>query len=148
MPPCITRHRICGCSTAHRIHSMSSFAIDRIRRRRTSTFTRNRPAEFEQEARRSGAAHLLISCSTAGSSGCLDSFQDCRHDPVASRGLKRKGGPTLDAGEKLGGVGPGVSPKKAMCVGLKDVVNAWPDPVFDALKSGLVDIDGPNQTLA
>jgi len=37
------------------------------------------------------------------------------------------------AGEKLGGVGPGVSPKTALSVGLKVDVDAVPAPVADAL---------------
>src|SRR5437867_2910191 len=51
------------------------------------------------------------------------------------------------AGEKLGGVGPGVSPKTALSVGLKVDVDAVPAPVADALKAGKVDLDDPASTL-
>src|SRR5262245_12384879 len=51
------------------------------------------------------------------------------------------------AGEKLGGVGPGVSPKTALSVGLKVDVDTVPAPVADALKAGKVDLDDPASTL-
>lgn len=51
------------------------------------------------------------------------------------------------AGAKLGGVGPGVSPKTALSVGLKVDVDAVPAPVAAALKAGQVDLDDPASTL-
>ena len=51
------------------------------------------------------------------------------------------------AGAKLGGVGPGVSPKTALSVGLKVDVDAVPAPVAAALKAGKVDLDDPASTL-
>lgn len=51
------------------------------------------------------------------------------------------------AGEKNGGVGPGVSPKTALAVGLKVDMDALPKPVVDALKAGKVNLDDPATTL-
>lgn len=51
------------------------------------------------------------------------------------------------AGAKLGGVGPGVSPKMALSVGLKVDVDAVPPPVAAALKAGQVDLDDPASTI-
>jgi hypothetical protein len=51
------------------------------------------------------------------------------------------------AGARLGGVGPGVSPKTALSVGLKVDVDAVPAPVAEALKAGRVDLDDPASTL-
>jgi hypothetical protein len=51
-------------------------------------------------------------------------------------------------GEKLGGVGPGVSPRTALAVGLKVDSEALPDSLKQALKSGQVSLDDPGTTLA
>jgi hypothetical protein len=51
------------------------------------------------------------------------------------------------AGAKLGGVGPGVSPKTALSVGLKVDVDSVPGPVAAALKAGQVNLDDPASTL-
>ncbi len=51
------------------------------------------------------------------------------------------------AGAKLGGVGPGVSPKTALSVGLKVDVDAVPKAVADALKAGKVDLDDAASTM-
>jgi hypothetical protein len=51
-------------------------------------------------------------------------------------------------GEELGGVGPGVSPKTALAVGLKVDVKALPRSVRQALAEGKVDLDDPATTLA
>jgi hypothetical protein len=51
-------------------------------------------------------------------------------------------------GEKLGGVGPGVSPKTALAVGLKVDVEALPRSVKQAIAKGDVDLDDPATTLA
>jgi hypothetical protein len=51
-------------------------------------------------------------------------------------------------GEDLGGVGPGVSPKTALTVGLKIDVDALPSSVKHALAEGKVDLDDPATTLA
>jgi hypothetical protein len=51
------------------------------------------------------------------------------------------------AGEKLGGKGPGLSPTKALEVGLKVDVNAIPPEVAEALNKGEVDLNDPASTL-
>jgi len=52
------------------------------------------------------------------------------------------------AGANLGGVGPGVSPKTALSVGLKVDVDALPQPLIAQLKQGRVNLDDPATTLA
>jgi hypothetical protein len=52
------------------------------------------------------------------------------------------------AGEKLGGVGPGVSPRTALAVGLKVDETALPKSLKNALRRGDVDLDDPANTLA
>lgn len=52
------------------------------------------------------------------------------------------------AGEKQGGVGPGVSPKTALGVGLKVDADALPSDLKQQLKEGKVDLDDPATTLA
>jgi hypothetical protein len=52
------------------------------------------------------------------------------------------------AGAANGGVGPGVSPRTALGVGLKVDAEALPKEVVDALKAGQVDLDDPATTLA
>lgn len=52
------------------------------------------------------------------------------------------------AGEKLGGVGPGLSPKDALAVGLKVDAQALPQSLVRQLKAGKVDLDDPANTLA
>jgi hypothetical protein len=52
------------------------------------------------------------------------------------------------AGEKLGGVGPGVSPRTALAVGLKVDETALPKSLKRALRRGDVDLDDPANTLA
>lgn len=52
------------------------------------------------------------------------------------------------AGEKNGGVGPGVSPKTALAVGLKVDVTALPASLVEQLEKGAVDLDDPATTLA
>src|SRR3982750_4504956 len=47
------------------------------------------------------------------------------------------------AGAKLGGVGPGVSPKTALSVGLKVDVDAVPPQLVQKLKAGQVNLDDP-----
>ena len=51
-------------------------------------------------------------------------------------------------GARFGGVGPGLSPRAALGVGLKVDVNALPRPLLDSLKNGKVDLDDPANTLA
>src|SRR5579864_5734288 len=51
------------------------------------------------------------------------------------------------AGEKNGGVGPGVSRKTALSVGLKVDVDALPPAVVDALKANKVNLDDPATTM-
>ena len=52
------------------------------------------------------------------------------------------------AGQKLGGVGPGVSPKTALSVGLKVDADALPAALADSIKKGKVDLEDPATTLA
>lgn len=52
------------------------------------------------------------------------------------------------AGEKLGGVGPGVSPATALAVGLKVDKNALPRGLRRDIRRGRVDLDDPATTLA
>ena len=52
------------------------------------------------------------------------------------------------AGEELGGVGPGVSPRTALAVGLKVDETALPQSLKQALRRGKVDLDDPATTLA
>jgi hypothetical protein len=50
-------------------------------------------------------------------------------------------------GAKLGGVGPGVSPKTALSVGLKVDAEALPKAVVEGIKAGKVDLEDPATTL-
>jgi len=52
------------------------------------------------------------------------------------------------AGEKNGGIGPGVSPKTALAVGLKVDADALPDGLKKQLAAGKVDLDDPKTTIA
>ncbi len=52
------------------------------------------------------------------------------------------------AGAKLGGVGPGVSPKTALSVGLKVDMDALPASVVAQAKAGQINLDDPAITLA
>src|SRR6185503_5246309 len=52
------------------------------------------------------------------------------------------------AGAKLGGVGPGVSPKTALAVGLKVDMDALPEALVNQVKEGKVNLDDPATTLA
>jgi hypothetical protein len=51
-------------------------------------------------------------------------------------------------GEKLGGVGPGVSPKTALAVGLKFDMDALPKDLVQQIKEKKVDLDDPATTVA
>jgi hypothetical protein len=51
-------------------------------------------------------------------------------------------------GASLGGIGPVVSPRTALAVGLKVDVDALPDSVIQALKDGKINLDDPAVTLA
>ena len=51
-------------------------------------------------------------------------------------------------GQKLGGVGPGVSPKTALSLGLKVDSDALPADLVAAIKAGKVDMDDPASTVA
>ena len=55
---------------------------------------------------------------------------------------------TAIAGAKNGGVGPGVSPKTALSVGLKVDVDALPQALKKQLKAGKVDLDDAATTIA
>lgn len=51
-------------------------------------------------------------------------------------------------GVKFGGVGPGVSPKTALAVGLKVDMDALPADLTEQIKAGKVNLDDPATTLA
>ena len=51
-------------------------------------------------------------------------------------------------GQKLGGVGPGLSPKAALALGLKVDAEAVPGEVAAGIKSGKVDLNDPASTVA
>jgi hypothetical protein len=51
------------------------------------------------------------------------------------------------AGSKLGGVGPGVSPRTALAVGLKVDVAALPQALQNGITNGTVNLDDPASTL-
>jgi hypothetical protein len=55
---------------------------------------------------------------------------------------------TAISGAQLGGVGPGVSPKTALSVGLKVDTDALPKSLVKRLKKGRVNLDDPATTLA
>src|SRR5262245_37392195 len=50
-------------------------------------------------------------------------------------------------GKKLGGVGPGLSPKKALAAGLKVDSNRLPKSLIEAIQAGQVDLDDPATTV-
>jgi hypothetical protein len=52
------------------------------------------------------------------------------------------------AGAKNGGIGPGLSPKQALALGLKVDVNALPASVQQGILNGTVNLDDPATTLA
>jgi hypothetical protein len=52
------------------------------------------------------------------------------------------------AGEKNGGIGPGVSPRTALSVGLKVDADALPDALKQQIKTGKVNLDDPTTTIA
>src|SRR5215470_19341168 len=51
-------------------------------------------------------------------------------------------------GSKFGGVGPGISPKTALAVGLKVDMDALPADLVDKIKNSQVNLDDPATTLA
>jgi len=51
------------------------------------------------------------------------------------------------AGERLGGLGPGVTPRTALAVGLKVDADALPQPVIQSLQRGHIDLDDPSTTV-
>lgn len=76
--------------------------------------------------------------------------QTFRHDTFGNEAFW---GDTLQlhralAGAALGGVGPGVSPRTALAVGLKVDEEALPPALVGALKRGAVNLDDPATTLA
>ena len=54
----------------------------------------------------------------------------------------------IEGSKFAGGVGPGVSPKTALAVGLKVDVDALPEELQDAIEEGKVNLDDPATTLA
>ncbi|MGH9338574.1 MAG: hypothetical protein ACRD1R_03055 [Acidobacteriota bacterium] len=52
------------------------------------------------------------------------------------------------AESRFGGVGPGVSPRTALAVGLKVDSEALPSDLVQAIRRGRVDLDDPANTLA
>src|SRR5262245_54723123 len=85
------------------------------------------------------------------SGGCYGPI--CRHSFTETFGSEAFWGDALQlhkaiAGEKNGGVGPGVSPKTALSVGLKVDVDALPDALKKQLNAGKVNLDDPATTVA
>jgi hypothetical protein len=52
------------------------------------------------------------------------------------------------AGARNGGVGPGLSPRAALSLGLKVDANALPEDLVEAVRRGAVNLDDPQTTLA
>ena len=52
------------------------------------------------------------------------------------------------AGSRFGGVGPGVSPRTALAVGLKVDVDSVPTTILDGIHAGTVDLNDPANTIA
>lgn len=52
------------------------------------------------------------------------------------------------AGSANGGIGPGLSPREALRLGLRIDLHALPDSVIDALAKGTLDLDDPANTIA
>ena len=52
------------------------------------------------------------------------------------------------AGSRFGGIGPGVSPRTALAVGLKVDSEALPADLVESIRKGRVDLDDPANTLA
>jgi hypothetical protein len=78
-----------------------------------------------------------------------EGMQIFRHDTFGSEdfwGGKVKLHQSIQ-GEKFGGVGPGVSPKQALELGLKVDMEAVPKNVAAAIKAGKVDLNDPANTL-
>jgi len=112
------------------------------------------------------SAGLVLSTSLAlGKKKILDSFDDIignhssemltegrkifRYDTFGS---EKFWGDTLRIheallGEKNGGIGPGVSPKTGLSVGLKVDVDALPKAILEAIKQGKVDLDDPKTSV-
>jgi hypothetical protein len=102
--------------------------------------------------------------------GRADEINENRRDPVSANALRKieEGrqafrfdtfgdeafwGDTLKlhqavAGARLGGVGPGLSPRAALELGLKVDVEALPANLFQQLRRGQVNLDDPGVTLA
>ncbi|MDQ3777685.1 MAG: hypothetical protein M3310_02285, partial [Actinomycetota bacterium] len=51
-------------------------------------------------------------------------------------------------GRRLGGVGPGLSPRGALAAGLKVDVRALPRSIRNAIRRGRIDLNSPRTTLA
>ena len=51
------------------------------------------------------------------------------------------------AGQRNGGVGPGLSPKAALAAGIKVDMDALPGALVEAIKAGKVDLEDPSTTL-
>jgi hypothetical protein len=106
-----------------------------------------------------GAASLFAQTSGKSFEDMSDSFakkllkdgkEIFRHDTFGS---EQFWGGTLKLhqaimGERLGGVGPGISPQKALELGLKVDVNAVPKEIAEGINAGKVDLTDPANTLA
>jgi hypothetical protein len=51
-------------------------------------------------------------------------------------------------GATLGGVGPGISPRTALILGLKVDVDALPQPLINQIRQGRINLDDPAVTIA
>src|SRR5947209_691234 len=115
-------------------------------------------------------AVLLLGCMIAVSRSARAGADNTRHNPVVDNATQKvlQGeqifrsdtfgdeafwGDTLKLhqaieGAKLGGVGPGVSPKTALAVGLKVDLDALPRNLVEQIEKGKVNLDDPAVTLA
>lgn len=122
-----------------------------------NTFTKERPQRSSGFAQMMGARELVIPAAQYES-------QIRQNDPAKFQqgrkifrfdtfGDEAFWGQTLKLheaieGAKLGGLGPGVSPRTALAVGLKVDVDALPESLIGALKQGKVNLDDPATTIA
>src|ERR1041384_8182697 len=119
---------------------------------------------------RSGIALLALSACTAAPAAVTDQAVSSKNDPVkaAAAAMIDEGrqtfrfdtfgdeafwGGTLRLHEAIegsahGGVGPGVSPKTALAVGLKVDAQSLPRNVLRAIQNGTANLDDPATTLA
>jgi hypothetical protein len=109
---------------------------------------------FDQLIERAGSGLDLAPADRANARSALEMFVEGRETfRFDTFGDEAFWGDTLRLheaimGERLGGVGPGLSPNAALNLGLKVDRAALPPEVIEALGAGQVDLDDPATTLA